>query len=351
MDKLIRFCCRKRQIRRVRACTHLISRQIRSGASKRAPCLIIVALGLFAAAAPALAQFKQNEDAEGPKVGDARVSQWRTGVMIKAANGPCNGLAGYIPVPTDWPEQEVKVMAEEISPEVRVSYEMVDGGVKLMNVRIGRLAVGQEAKALVTVEVRRSVILPPEKTDSYVIPDPKKISRNLRPYLAPSPKIESRDQKIRDLAKKIGEDKQKAWERVEAIYDEVREKVKYKTGSPLLGALAALRSGEADCEDMTSLFIALCRASNVPARTVWVPGHCYPEFYLEDSEGKGHWFPCQIAGSREFGGITETRPILQKGDNFRPPKGGRERQRYMAEHMAGSGSQPHYRFVRETVGK
>ena len=64
-----------------------------------------------------------------------------------------------------------------------------------------------------TVEIRRNAIVPPEKTDIYVLPDAKKLPREMRPYLMPSPKIESRDPKIRELAKKIGADKEKAWER------------------------------------------------------------------------------------------------------------------------------------------
>ena len=130
-----------------------------------------------------------------------------------------------------------------------------------------------------------------------MIPDLKKLPREIRLYLAPSPKIESRDPKIRELAKTVGGDKDKAWDKVEAIYDWVREKVKYQT-SPLKGALAALKDGKADCEDLTSLFIAICRASGIPARTVWVPGHCYPEFYLDDDKGQGHWFPCQVGGDQ-----------------------------------------------------
>ncbi|MEN6557134.1 MAG: transglutaminase family protein, partial [Thermoguttaceae bacterium] len=206
---------------------------------------------------------------------------------------------------------------------------------------------------LQTFEIRRSVILPPEKTDNYVIPDPKKLPRDIHAYLLPSPKIESRDPKIRELAKTVGVDKEKAWDHVEAIYDWVRQKVQYKKNMPLRGALAALKDGTGDCEDMTSLVIAICRAADIPARTVWVPGHCYPEFYLEDEQGKGHWFPCQISGSREFGGIKELRPILQKGDNFRPPRGGRDRQRYMAEHLSGKpapgGGTPQVQFVRQQV--
>jgi hypothetical protein len=70
---------------------------------------------------------------------------------------------------------------------------------------------------------------------------------------------------------------------------------------------------------MTALFIAICRARGIPARAVWIPQHTYPEFYLEDGQGNGHWFPCQVAGPYEFGGMTEAFPILQKGDNFKIP--------------------------------
>ena len=120
------------------------------------------------------------------------------------------------------------------------------------------------------------------------------------------------------------------------------------------GALAALRDGTGDCEEYTSLFVAICRAADIPARSVWVPGHCYPEFYLLDENGDGHWFPCQSSGARQFGGIDETRPILQKGDNFRPPRnGGKEHERYLAESLTGGqtrgGAKPQCRFIAETA--
>ncbi len=246
------------------------------------------------AVGPARGQFKE-PDAEAVKVGESRTSQWRAGVVVRASGGACRKLAGYFPVPTDWPEQEVRTLHEEISPEIKLRYELVDGGAKIANIRIAQLASGAEAKALVTFEIRRSMILPPEKTDKYVLADPKKLPGDVRRYLSPSPKIESRDPRIRELAKKVGADKEKAWEKVEAIYDWVRAKVKYQNG-PLKGAVAALKDGTGDCEELTSLFIAICRAADIPARTVWVPGHCYPEFYLKDDQGKGHWFPCQAAG-------------------------------------------------------
>jgi len=309
-----------------------------------AACVLWISL-----TASAFAQFRKGE-VDGAKPGDELLQRWQSGVMIQAAGGACTGIVAYIPVPVDWPEQQVNIAEEDISPEAKVGYVTVDETVKIMVVRIRYLAAGKTARALVTFEIRRSSLLPPGETDQYVLPDLRKLDRNLRVYLGPSPLIESRDRRIRSLAKEIAGGEEKAWDKIEAIYDWVRQKVEYKNG-PIKGALKALEDGTGDCEELTSLFIAICRAAGVPARTVWVPGHCYAEFYLQDAQGKGHWFPCQTAGSREFGGITEHRPILQKGDNFRPPWNKRDHQRYLAEHLTGAGGRPRVKWVRKKVSE
>jgi len=309
---------------------------------------LVISLGLSGSAQ---AQFKQ-EDAQGAKLGEARVQRMQVGIVVNGMGVLCKGIVGYVAVPDEWPEQQVKIVEEDVSPGVKVSYQGVDGMAKAMEVKIPVLGPREEAKALVTFEVRRSPILPPDDTDMYVMPDLKKLDRQARMFLAPSPKIESRDPKIRSLAKQIGAAEPKAWKKVEAIYDWVRDHVEYKNGD-LKGALAALRDGTGDCEELTSLFVALCRASDVPARTVWVEGHSYPEFYLTDSKGVGHWFPCQAAGTRAFGEIPETRPILQKGDNIRPPYNRRDPKRYLANHLTGTAAsgQPQVQFIRRMVSQ
>jgi hypothetical protein len=295
----------------------------------------------------ASAQF-QSGATGGAGAGETRTVRWQAGVVVQAAGEPCRGLIASIPVPIDWPEQQVRVVEEDVSSTATIGYRMVDGTVRQMLVRIPLLPANEEARAVVTFEIQRSTILPPSETSQFRIPESRDLDSQLRIYLGPSPLIESRDARIRALAREIGADAATAWERVEAIYDWVRENVEYKNG-PIKGALAALRDGTGDCEEMTSLFIAICRAAGIPARSVWVPGHTYPEFYLVDDQGEGHWFPCQAAGSREFGGITEFRPVLQKGDNFRPPHNPRDRQRYLAEHLTGTGGRPRVRFIRELV--
>jgi hypothetical protein len=95
----------------------------------------------------------------------------------------------------------------------------------------------------------------------------------------------------------------------------------------------------------------MCRATKVPSRMVWVTDHCYPEFYLEDSTGQGHWFPCQVAGTRAFGGMPDVRPILQKGDNILVPEK-KKGQRYAAVYLhvkSVKGANPKVTEVREFV--
>ena len=296
------------------------------------------------------AQFIDKVEGQGPQFGETHVQRWVAGVIVRAVGGPCTGIKAYIPIPTDWPEQEVTTLEEDFSPGVRVSYRTVEGTVRQMVVEIPFLAPGEEAKALITTETRRRVILPPPDPSIFVLPDRRKLPRDVLPYLAVSPGIEATNSKIQSLARQLLASEGTAWQKVERIYDWVRENVKYQEG-PFKGALAALTEGVGDCEEMTALFIALCRAGGIPARTVWIPGHAYAEFYLADPEGKGYWFPCQLAGTRAFGEMNEARPILQKGDNFRSSLNPRDRKRYLAEELIGTGGRPQVEFVRRLLAR
>jgi hypothetical protein len=299
----------------------------------------------------ALAQFEAEEATGGPRIDKTLVQKIKIGIEVTAEGGPCRGLRGTAPVPTEWPEQKVRIVEEQKTPNVKqIQYKSLAAGVKQMVVEIPQLRAGEKASATVVFEVSRSSLLPPEDTSVFKIP--AKVDRALLLYLGSSPYIETRHPKVVQLARQADAGKE-GWEKVEAIYDLTREKVEYKPGE-LKGAAKALLDGAGDCEELTSLFIALCRNNRIPARMVWVHEHCYPEFYLVDDKGKGHWFPCQAAGTRAFGGIPEHRPILQKGDNFRDPDRPKEPLRYVSEMLKGSavkgGGRPDYTFIRELVG-
>jgi hypothetical protein len=181
------------------------------------------------------------------------------------------------------------------------------------------------------VEIEKSFIDPPSDPSRFVVP--KKIGRELNWHMGNSPMIDATSSDIKRIAKGISEtDPPDAWTHVERIYDWVRSNLKYRNG-PMRHTREALKDKQGDCEEMSGVFIAICRASGIPARCVWIPEHCYPEFYLEDEEGRGHWFPCQVAGDRQFGQMHDYRPILQKGDRFKvPEKSGL--QHYLSEYFS-----------------
>jgi hypothetical protein len=299
---------------------------------------------------PAAARGQLAEQAaatSGPALGDMRIQRYRVGVLVKAEGGTCRGIYATLPVPAAWPEQKVRVVEENVSGGVKGPQFRSLGGVEQMVVSIPTIPAGGKEFAILTFELERFAILPPAETDGWRIP--AKPDRNLRIHLGASPYVETRDPKIVRFAKEAAGDHE-GWKRVEAIYDAVREKVEYRNGD-LKGARRALADGWGDCEELTCLFIAAARSQGIPARTVWVEGHCYPEFYLEDDAGTGCWHPCQAAGTRAFGGMPDQLPILQKGDSFRDPDRPGKQVRYVAEFLRGEavagGGRPDVTWIRE----
>lgn len=302
---------------------------------------------------PSTAQGQDLDSGDGgPKLAkETTVERWKIGLVVSAQSGTCGDLHGTVALPVDWPEQDVKVVEEDISPYFsQTNYRTVDT-VNQIVVDIARLPAGQEAAALLTYEITRRSQLPPEDTRSLVKVNPKKLPKDMRHYLGPSPSIESNHGKIKALAKKI---LQKAgdendWHKVELLFDWVRDNIEARDKQSQPSAMQAMRDKASNHEGMCWLFIALCRSMEIPARTVWVPKYCYPEFYLQDADGHGYWFPCRVAGTREFGGINEHRPIWQKGDNFRLPDRPREMVHYLAPDLTGKGGEPSVVFVREAL--
>jgi hypothetical protein len=297
----------------------------------------------------ATARTVASESTRGVRFGEQSTSTWRFGVVVRASGGPVTGILATMPVPMEWPEQQVKQIGEEKTPNItRISYRTLEGGVKQMLVSIPRLNAGEEASVVVTFEVTKSAMVAPDDTGTFRIPAG---SRDVAKFLLPSPYIESTDAKIKSLSVELTAGKESGWERAAVLFDWVRANVKYEFAEQIKPAVTALKDGQGDCEELSSLVIALCRASKIPARAVWVPGHCYPEFYLLDEQGKGHWFPCQAAGSeRQFGSMKEDRPILQKGDNFKVPEE-RGAQRYVKQYLSAkdAAAPPDVKFILERV--
>src|SRR5262245_18110778 len=307
----------------------------------RSGSFILLCLAVFR---PALGEER------GIRLGETTTSQWRFGVILRAPGG-ATGIRATLPVPMDWPEQQVTSAGEEKSANVvSMTFATLDGGVRQMQVNIARLAAGEQVTAIVTYNIAKRRILAPTETALYQLPaKPGELSK----FLGKSPYIETTDPKIRSLAAELVKGKSGGWEQTAAAFDWVRTNVQYEFAKEIKPAVQALADSKGDCEELSSLVIALCRANKIPARAVWVPNHCYPEFCLADEQGKTHWFPCQAAGAeRQFGSMVEDRPILQKGDNFRIP-GQREPQRYVQQTLSAKDAAAplEYQFVMEKVEK
>lgn len=300
-------------------------------------CSIYAAMVLCSESTASFAQFG-NAPAAAPTAsfGAERTQKWEFGVSIRAVTGPCSGLTGTFPVPSDWPEQQVKPAGEEISPRVqRHSFRETDG-LKQMIFEVPQLAAGETATCFITLQITKRAQLAPKETAGLVVP--KDPPRNVGRHLGPSPQIESTNVRVRALARDLTAGKATAWEQVQGIVQGVRANVKFVPESKEVfkGAVGALRDGKADKEDLTATFVAACRAARIPARMVWAMDYCYAEFYLEDSAGKGAWYPCVVHEEVELGAVKDLRPILEKGDNFRVPEE-KAPLRFVNEHLTGKG--------------
>lgn len=277
-----------------------------------------ILLGISLGAATVTAQSDNDGQNEGQAIQSSDPSFWRFGLSITNP-GQAKGIVATSPIPIECPEQTVELIAEEFGDSVKgVKVKPLRPVARQMVFKIASLGPGQGGTTALSFKITKRPISPPENTKRFVF-DPNPRGKLKSDFLGPSPFIECKDKKIVAIADSLAkehEDKP-AWNQVEAIYDWVREKLRYENDVQQRSCLDALAAGKGDCQEMSGLFIAICRARGIPARAVWIPGHTYPEFYLLDEKGEGHWFPCQAAGTRQFGEMNERRPILQKGDRFK----------------------------------
>ena len=117
------------------------------------------------------------------------------------------------------------------------------------------------------------------------------------------------DEAVRDLARRHLEPYGKGIDSLFKLINSIREKVEYIPGSSDVSSTAvqALHSGSGVCQDHAHLFIACCRAMNVPARYVsgyiLSPGslhaasHAWADVWVEDMG----WISFDITNARFAG--------------------------------------------------
>lgn len=257
---------------------------------------------------------------KGPYVGvtfsDPVQQKWRVGVVLVTGSNPVRDVFTYIPIPKQWPEQSVTTFDEEIPVEFAVQkIDELDGLDRLI-LRGRLIEPKKKIVALQTFMVTTSKVNPPPDTTIFSAPASK--GKLAKTYIASSAGISYRNSALRKQAEALFQTKGTAWEKVERIFDWVRENIDQGGGDPY-GSVTTFAKKEGHPEDVVGLFIAMCRANKIPARMVFVDGTQYAEFMLADPAGELHWFPCDVVGIRAFGKIVEPKVILQKGDNIRVP--------------------------------
>jgi transglutaminase-like putative cysteine protease len=107
-------------------------------------------------------------------------------------------------------------------------------------------------------------------------------------------------------------------EKVLNIYDYVTEHMEYSiANTKALGAVNALKRGKGDCTEYSDLFVALCRAKNIPARVITgyrvnrnatSPKHNWLEVYLQ----KYGWVPFDPSNG-DVGNVSGKSRVLNTG--------------------------------------
>lgn len=281
---------------------------------------------------------------------DPRIYRVRVGLKLEAPDGASKDVVAMCPVPIEWPEQRLRLLSEKISPSVRATETLIKNQCGMVKLNVAVIPKGGTViweRLYEITRYRLNFRIPPNEL-KYAKAPPSELREQLT---KPAPGLEMTHQKVIELARELGHDgkSDQPWDEVKHYWQWVRDNVKFQNGD-FRGALFAIEQRCGDCEEMSALFISMCRLNGAVARTVWVEGHNFPEFYMLDAKNQAHWIPAQVVGPAWFGEMVEYRPIFQKGDRFYDPFR-KEYVRYAPQtaRADGGGSAPKLTVIHEII--
>jgi hypothetical protein len=132
-------------------------------------------------------------------------------------------------------------------------------------------------------------------------------SENLERWLSPSELIDSDDPTLIAEAEKLAVDSGTAVEKARSIQDFVIRRLEFRIyrNHFCYSASDTYKMGYGTCVNYARLFVALCRAANVPARTVWggiYDGgvYDYHHEWAEFLDDDGYWHPLDLTFTTSF---------------------------------------------------
>jgi hypothetical protein len=257
--------------------------------------------------------------------------------------GEASDIKSTTTVPLDYPEQtieSVEIKTQGCEAEIR---KLSPTGAQLILSAAG-IAQGQIISAVASYKLTLRKEYQAYERDQF--PEKQKVPLDIkRDFLGGSPGIQTSSPQIKKLVAELAKGVSHPWDQAKAFAAWVPKNIKPQIGS-YTSVVTALETHRGDCEEMAGVFVALCRAVNIPARLVWIPNHTWAEFYLHDKDGKAHWIPAHTACYNWFGWNGAHELVLQKGDRIKVP----ERNmffRLLEDWTQWAGRQPKTRYVAE----
>lgn len=238
------------------------------------------------------------------------------GMELRGSENRCEAIAST-PIPMDHPEQKVESVSIDKSGCEAVVRELAPGAGQLL-LHAPSIAPGQIVSA--TANFKITMYKQYHGYDKEQFPSVQSVPKSIRAVaLGDSPGIQANASIVRKLANEIAQGLNHPWDKAQAFVKWIKTSIRPQMGA-YTSVVTAIEKRVGDCEEMSALFVAFCRASNIPARLVWVPNHNWAEFYLADHEDKGHWIPVHPACYHWFGWTGAHELVIQKGDRVQVPE-------------------------------
>jgi len=268
----------------------------------------------------------------------------KVGIKLEGT-GAASQIKATTPVPIPLPEQKIDDINVK-SQGCQAAVRRVGPNAAQLVLAAGSISRGQVVAAVAEMKMTLHKQYHAYQRDQFPAQQepPKSV---LRAYGYDTAGIQTKHRDVRELQKKVGGKLSNPWDQAKAYYQWVWENIRARVRS-YTSVLRAIRDRVGDCEERAAVFVALCRASGIPARLVWVPNHNWAEFYLQDEAGRGHWIPAHTAAYSWFGWTGAHELVIQKGDNvFVPEK--RQPVRLLPDWLRQAGARPDALFPAEVI--
>lgn len=217
------------------------------------------------------------------------MSKYEKGKVVRA----------WLPVPQDGDFQTITDVSFKADTATKAEITTDDLGNKMLYVEWDKDAEPADRIATLTFHADRFEALTPSMVEEGAVP------AGMDKYLKGSMMVDVDAPEVQELAKQITEGKTTTLEKTQAIYDWIYENMNRDDSVAGCGDGDVCRlittSKAGKCTDINSTFVALCRASGIPAREVFgirindaditKNQHCWAMFYLP---GTG-WVPADPA--------------------------------------------------------